>query len=133
MKVSDKIRLFLLARKLAGIESGINRQIEKTRRTIKDGREAMGSALAMGLAQVPPWFEKSVQNLTDDIKAYDGLLEQAAGSRKDIERLREVLSEKSGLAAGVRFGEFLGIFMTRKAYRRYVYPQLAEMQAEYAE
>ena len=34
---------------------------------------------------------------------------------------------------GIRFGQVLRLFMTARAFRRYVYPALTEMQAEYYE
>jgi hypothetical protein len=36
-------------------------------------------------------------------------------------------------APGTRISSILGVVMTRRAYRRYVYPAIAEMQAEYFE
>jgi hypothetical protein len=36
-------------------------------------------------------------------------------------------------APGTRISWILGVVMTRRAYRRYVYPAIAEMQAEYLE
>lgn len=132
MKLSQKLKLYLLAREVAGIESEINLAMGRTIRTVETARRMEEEALAKGLIEVPLSFDESFQNLVDDINAYDRLLERAAANRKRIENIRG-FAEKTRLSAGVLFGEFLGLFMTRKAYRRYVYPQVAEIQAEYAE
>jgi len=34
---------------------------------------------------------------------------------------------------GIRFGQIPRLFMTARAFRRYVYPAITEMQAEYHE
>jgi hypothetical protein len=50
-----------------------------------------------------------------------------------LELTKDMLAEAPSSLPGTRIGHILRSFLTHRAYRRYVYPAIAEMQAEYFE